>query len=424
MSEAPNKQPSGWKRFWRGVWLFIVWLFRLIIAIGGGVLLGAGIFYVANVGVPQFYSQVLNPIQVNTTKLDIVQSDLQSVRMSVNEDLRSSRDDIRALRQTVNDQQVVINRLVAQLEAEEANREQSQERLQTTVLALDGTVQLQSIALEQVQAAVAGNDEELAATAAALSTEIAAVETRVGELDSSLTTLVGTANALGDDLTVLASEVDAAKQGIESNESANAQLAQTVALLQTDLDTFSGALDTTQGELADLQAVITMPITLSDAFERRLVLMQAWQEIMRARVHLLEGNAGLATQSLNLALGNVDKYVGLSTDMTEDMLAPIQERVDTAMGLIETDPFLAVQELEIIWYNLEDMIAAPILPEQAPTGETAVEETAAEEPAAEQPGEEEAAQGEEGATTEGEAGTEEEAATEEGETTEGESSGG
>ena len=75
MGEAASGEPgvvraSGWSRFWRGVWHFILWLVRLIIAIGGGVLLGAAIFYIAFVGVPQFYSQVLNPIQVNTTKLD------------------------------------------------------------------------------------------------------------------------------------------------------------------------------------------------------------------------------------------------------------------------------------------------------------------------------------------------------------------
>ena len=334
MSEIGAERPSTWRSFWRGLGMFILWLIRLVFAIGLGTLLGVAIYYVAYEGIPAFYSQVLVPIQVHDVEIDILQRGLQDAQSNLGTDLRASREEIRTLQKLVDEQAVIIQSLRSSLEAEKANREQHLSLLQSNINRTDELAQRQGTALGKLES-----------SASKLSVDLAAASDKIEKLGGDLASV---------------------QKQAQANEGTANKLSDSLKALQTDVLKISDNLADVQKEVIGLRGVITMPITLSDAFERRLVLMQAAEGILKARLHLLEKNSGYAKQALALARDNVARFVALSADLKAEELAPLVKRAEAASALIESDPFVAAQELEIIWYSLEKLISTPVAPAATP----------------------------------------------------------
>jgi chromosome segregation ATPase len=159
---------------------------------------------------------------------------------------------------------------------------------------------------------------------------IAALEADMGRMDEILT-------AQEETLIELQSTLD----GVEE---ATGQLGDDVEVLYSELDT--------------LRVEVAEPNRVAAAFERRLILLQAWGEILKARMHLLEDNAGNARQALALARANLERVIVLSPEPEAEALIAIQERLDAADTAIEERPFVAINELEIIWRDLDTFITS------------------------------------------------------------------
>jgi archaellum component FlaC len=159
---------------------------------------------------------------------------------------------------------------------------------------------------------------------------MAALEADMGRMDEILTTQ-------GETLSELQTTLDSA-------EEATSQLGD-------DVEVLYGELDTLRDEIAD-------PNRVAATFERRLILLQAWGEILKARMHLLEDNAGNARQALALARANLEQVILLSPEPEAEALIAIQERLDAADTAIEERPFVAINELEIIWRDLDTFITS------------------------------------------------------------------
>lgn len=159
---------------------------------------------------------------------------------------------------------------------------------------------------------------------------VAALEADMGRMDELLTAQGETLNEL--------------QTALDSTEEATDQLGDDVEILYEELDTL-------RIEMADPNQAIA-------AFERRLILLQAWGEILKARLHLLEDNAGNARQALALARANLERVIVLSPEPEAEALIAIQERLDVADAAIEERPFVAINELEIIWRDLDTFITA------------------------------------------------------------------
>ena len=159
---------------------------------------------------------------------------------------------------------------------------------------------------------------------------IAALEADMGRMDELLTTQ-------GETLIELQSTLDGA-------EEATGQLGDDVEVLYDELDT--------------LRVEVAEPNRVAAAFERRLILLQTWGEILKARMHLLEDNAGNARQALALARANLERVIVLSPEPEAEALIAIQERLDAADTAVEERPFVAINELEIIWRDLDTFITS------------------------------------------------------------------
>jgi chromosome segregation ATPase len=159
---------------------------------------------------------------------------------------------------------------------------------------------------------------------------LAALEGDLGRMDELLT-------AQGETLSELQTALDSAED--------------TTGRLGDDVEALYGELDTLRAEMADPNRAIA-------AFERRLILLQAWGEILKARLHLLENNAGNARQALALARANLEQVIALSPEPEAEALSVIQERLDAADMTIEERPFVALNELEIVWRDLDTFITS------------------------------------------------------------------
>jgi septal ring factor EnvC (AmiA/AmiB activator) len=159
---------------------------------------------------------------------------------------------------------------------------------------------------------------------------LAALEGDLGRMDELLT-------AQGETLSELQTALDSAED--------------TTGRLGDDVEALYGELETLRAEMADPNRAIA-------AFERRLILLQAWGEILKARLHLLENNAGNARQALALARANLEQVIALSPEPEAEALSVIQERLDAADMTIEERPFVALNELEIVWRDLDTFITS------------------------------------------------------------------
>ena len=188
--------------------------------------------------------------------------------------------------------------------------------------------------------------------------------TRV-DWNSDLTAQSQRISALESDLAVQRERVAALEGDLGRMDKVLITQGETLSELQTALD---GAGDTTgrlgddvealYGELDTLRVEITDPNRVAAVFERRLILLQAWGEILKARLHLLEDNPGNARQALALARANLERVIALSPEPEAEVLIAIQERLDAADTAIEERPFVAMNELEIIWRDLDIFIAS------------------------------------------------------------------
>ncbi len=337
MSETAENRTRRKIGFWRGLWLFILWLIRLIIAIGLGVVLGLVIYYVAYVGIPWFYNQVLNPVQVSQVKIEFLESDLDNLQTTVNADLRQARDEIVSLQQKANEQAVLITSLEAALATEKATRAEMFALLRQDVNDLGETLQKQILALGDLQK----QQQALSETLTQASTSLAALDRT---------------------LSLYREQTDKHQQQLQANGALLTTLNTGYGVLQTEVISLTQTISDVRGVVLELQGTITMPIQLSNAFARQLVLMQAAEAILQARLYLLERNAGLAASALQIAGDHVATFIALSTDIPLAQLEPITRRAKSAQALLDTDTFAAARELEIIWNTLSGMISRSIMP--------------------------------------------------------------
>ena len=169
----------------------------------------------------------------------------------------------------------------------------------------------------------------------ALESDLAAQRERIAALEADMGRMDEVLTAQGETLGELQTTLDSA-------EEATGQLGDDVEVLYSELDT--------------LRVEVAEPNRVAAAFERQLILLQAWGEILKARMHLLEDNAGNARQALALARANLERVIVLSPE--PEALIVIRERLDAADTAIEERPFVVINELEIISRDLDTFITS------------------------------------------------------------------
>ena len=177
----------------------------------------------------------------------------------------------------------------------------------------------------------------------AMSEEMATMEGTMGGMETQLSSLARfgqtmseTVMTLDGDLAALQGEIQA-EMGTMGSE---------VTTLQADTDGLRDDLSTLQGDVSAIPEVDVVRL------EELLLLFRVGETISRARLHLAEGNAGLALEQVNVGLALVN---GMIDDERFDAaaLTPLQERLRLAQAALPGDTLLAGRDLENGWAALD-----------------------------------------------------------------------
>jgi uncharacterized coiled-coil protein SlyX len=187
----------------------------------------------------------------------------------------------------------------------------------------------------EVSAALTGQDATLVAGQAArleaeeaLTARLAALETRIATLE----------DRVNDDENALATQ--------------SAELADLHAML----DDTTEQLDAVDAGLSALQDELPGEAELT-ALDRQILFIRAWQEMLRARLRLLEGNAGLAADDLERALVTLAQVdTESATADQRSALDQVTTRLQAALETLEEQPVAASNDLEVAWYTLGGLI--------------------------------------------------------------------
>jgi hypothetical protein len=96
------------------------------------------------------------------------------------------------------------------------------------------------------------------------------------------------------------------------------------------------------------------------ALNRNVALLTAWQEVLKARLRLVQNNPGLALDELALAQSTLQALYASSSEEQQAELDPILERLDWVVENITENPFAATEDLEVAWHDLDRLITASL----------------------------------------------------------------
>lgn len=189
--------------------------------------------------------------------------------------------------------------------------------------------------------------EEMATMAAAMHT-----------MDGQLTVLARSGQTISETVMLLDGDLATLQTELESEA---ATLSTDVTGLQGDTDGLRDDLTTLQNQVNEIPEVDVIRL------EELLLLFRVGELISRARLHLAEGNAGLALEQVNLGLALVN---GMMADERFDAaaLTPLQERLRLAQSSLPADATLASRDLENAWLTLDTRLTellGLVLPEGA-----------------------------------------------------------
>ena len=161
-----------------------------------------------------------------------------------------------------------------------------------------------------------------------------------------------------------------AEARLRDAEDTVAEQARLIADLEDTLAETNAQLETLSARLAQLEEELPGVAEYAE-YNRQLLLTRAWQEVLRARLRLLENNPGLAQDEIARARATLDQVYALSSAEQQAALDPVIERLEAVAGEITDNPFAATGDLEIAWFELGQLIGPPgaVAPSASPTVE-------------------------------------------------------
>ena len=200
--------------------------------------------------------------------------------------------------------------------------------------------------------------------------------TRIATLEAELAALEAEqAETAGAQQEFLAEQQDRLDEMVTTLGDQNAELASQADMLdefEALLDDFDATLNNQEETLTDFDArVDTLEEELPGSAEfaalnRNVVLLTAWQEVLKARLRLVQNNPGAALDELALAQSTLQALYEQSGEEQQAELDPILERLELVVANITANPFAATEDLEIVWHDLDRLINAGLSERQTP----------------------------------------------------------
>lgn len=173
-------------------------------------------------------------------------------------------------------------------------------------------------------------------------------------------------------ITNLESQLAGQGERVASLEASLSWMDGTLAEQQAALDALSSTVEAISNDYASVAEVETLrddfaaleeDVTFSeqvtdqlDTLDHRIVLMQTWQEVLKTRLYLTEGNVGDAETTLALAITHLGQAAQLRPESEGEAITSVQTHLTRAASRLREQPVIVAQDLESAWYELGALI--------------------------------------------------------------------
>jgi chromosome segregation ATPase len=205
---------------------------------------------------------------------------------------------------------------------------------------------------------VSGYERRLTAVEQQLTDDVARQNRMLTHLETRLTAVISATNQNSDNLARLNQGLNALQSDLNANVG--------------EIDALGGQLDEAQivfaalvDEFADLREEMLSPESELARLQQVVALYRVSDLIARARLRLVEGNAGLALLDVTAALTAVETLSASSPALAEALI-PVETRLSLAAANLPANPLDAARDLESAWERLDGMVAVLILPAASP----------------------------------------------------------
>ena len=215
----------------------------------------------------------------------------------------------------------------------------------------------------ELEAALADREREIADLEGGLSADLDRQAQMLAEVEEQAANLAAEADTLGQETAALSAGLLALQEDLNAN-------GQQIDQLGGDVDGLTAELAALDDRSVELQSQVD-DLAAEDlaGWRRAIALFRVWETIGRARLRLVEGNAGLAAADVDLALAAIDDLLaGYLAEVTsgqgaeepgplaEDLTA-LRERLVLAAANLPDEPLAAGRDLETAWENLDAIIS-------------------------------------------------------------------
>lgn len=205
-----------------------------------------------------------------------------------------------------------------------------------------------------LQTAVADHDAAIATLENELATTLDQQGEDLAQLEEDVAALIASTNTISGNLAFLSDGLVSLQQDTTTNVS-------DIDALGGQIDALRLNLDSLNAEIADVQ--LELGAYSADEFNKMrqtIDLFRLWELVSRARLHLVEGNAGMAADDVVAAQVAAELMIDAipgEEDATLTGLEQIRDRLLLAGTNLPGDPVAAARDLETAFELLDEALA-------------------------------------------------------------------
>jgi chromosome segregation ATPase len=118
------------------------------------------------------------------------------------------------------------------------------------------------------------------------------------------------------------------------------------------VDDVESEVEAIGSRLGSLEETLAGEDAPTQQLARQFQLLRALELLTRARLWLTQNNLGLAAKDLTSALSDLQKVQETAPEEEAAVLASVTERIELALGDLNTAPVIAADDIEVAWRML------------------------------------------------------------------------
>jgi predicted RNase H-like nuclease (RuvC/YqgF family) len=135
-----------------------------------------------------------------------------------------------------------------------------------------------------------------------------------------------------------------------------AALGDTLAMADAGLTELEARLADLAREMDALAMEVATPKAEMARLRIRTLLLQASSHALKARIWLMQNNAGLAKEELRLIEPTLESIEQMGGKEIQEVAEDLRTRLDATLEAIDENPFLASEELDILWHEINEAL--------------------------------------------------------------------